>query len=275
MRTLIDFLKQNSHILFFILLEVIAIVMMAHCTYYQGSKILAWSNGVAGQWYSGVHEVTGYFGLKHENEALAEENAQLRAQLASSYISYDQRKFVFNDTVYKQQYYYHKASVIKKSWRLQNNMIMVNIGSQQGVRPDMAVISSQGIVGVVVNTTNNFSSIMPILHSKSDNSVQIKRTGSNGRLIWDGIDYRYATVVDIPSTHKLYKNDTIITSGLANDFPEGIVVGYITSVHTKQGSGFYDIRIRLSTDFNRLDNVYIIENRFKGEQDQLMVEAES
>lgn len=269
MRTLIEFLKRNNHVLLFLLLEVLAVVMMVHNSYYQGSKMLAWSNGIAGRWYSGVHSVTGYFGLKHENEALAEENAQLRAQLASSYISYDQREFVWNDTVYKQQFYYHKASVIKKSWRQQDNMIMVNIGHNQGIRRDMAVICAQGIVGIVVNTTDNFSSIMPVLHSNSENSVKIKRTGSNGTLRWDGTDYRYATVVDIPSTHKLYKNDTIITSGLANDFPEGIVVGYVTNVHTKQGSGFYDLRIRLSTDFNRLDNVYIIENRFKEEQDQL------
>lgn len=269
MRTLIEFLKRNNHVLLFLLLEVLAAVMMVHNTYYQSSKLLAWSNGIAGRWYSGVHTVSGYFGLKHENEALAEENAQLRAQLASSYISYDQREFVWNDTVYKQQFYYHKASVIKKSWRQQDNMIMVNIGRNQGIRPDMAVICAQGIVGVVVNTTANFSSIMPVLHSNSENSVKVKRTGGNGTLRWDGTDYRYATVVDIPSTHKLYKNDTIVTSGLANDFPEGIMVGYVTNVRTKQGSGFYDLRIRLSTDFNRLDNVYIIENRFKEEQDQL------
>lgn len=272
MRTLVEFLKRNNHIILFIFLEVLAIVMMVRNSYYQGSRMLAWSNSIAGYWYNGVHSVTGYFGLKHENELLAEENAQLRAQMASSYICYDQREFEWNDTVYHQRYIYHKANVIKKSWRQQNNMIMVNMGAKQGIRRDMAVVSAQGIVGVVVNTTDNFASVMPVIHSNSDNSVKIKRTGSNGTLRWNGTDYRYATVVDIPSTYQLHKNDTIITSGLANDFPEGIVVGYISSVHTKKGTGFYDIRIRLSTDFNRLNNVYIIENRFKEEQDKLQEE---
>lgn len=272
MRTLIAFLKRYYHVLVFLLLETTAVVMMVHNTYYQGSKMLSWGNNLAGHWYKGIHSVTGYFGLKHENDLLAEENAQLRAQLSSSYISYNQCEFVLNDTVYRQQYRYREASVIKKSWRQQNNIIMVNMGRRQGIQRDMAVISAQGIVGVVVNTTENFASIMPILHSNSANSVKIKRTGSNGTLRWDGTDYRYATVEDIPSTHKLYKNDTIVTSGLANDFPEGIVVGYVTHVQTTQGSGFYKIRIRLSTDFNRLDHVYIIENRFKEEQDALNAE---
>lgn len=269
MQTLIAFLKRYNYVLLFLLLEVLAVVMMVNNTYYQGSKLLRWSNNVAGKWYSSVHSVTGYFGLKRENDLLAQENAQLRAQLASSYISYNRNEFIRNDTVYRQQYRYHEASVIKKSWRQQDNIIMINMGRRQGIYRDMAVISAQGIVGVVVNTTENFATIMPVLHSNSENSVRIKRTGSNGTLRWDGTDYRYATVVDIPSTHQLYKNDTIITSGLANDFPEGIMVGYVTEVHTKQGSGFYDLRIRLSTDFNRLEHVYIIENRFKKEQDQL------
>ena len=97
-----------------------------------------------------------------------------------------------------------------------------------------------------------------------------KRTNSTGSLIWEGGDYRYATLVDIPTTYPLYKNDTIVTSGLANDFPEGIAVGYIEDFTSVQGSGFYSIRIRLATDFNNLNHVYVVDNHFKAEQDSLM-----
>lgn len=272
MQSLLAFLKRHNHVFLFLLLEILAVVMMANNTYYQSSHITRLMNSITGQWSSGIHSITSYFGLKHENELLAAENAMLRAQMASSYMSYSSSEFVVNDTVYRQQYQYREATVIKRSWRQQNNILMINMGEKQGIAPDMAVISTQGIVGVVIGTTDNFATIMPVLHSHSENSVKIKRTGSNGTLKWDGIDYRYATVVDIPSTHKLYKNDTIITSGLANDFPEGIPVGYVTEVHTRPGSGFYNIRIQLATDFNRLNHVYVIENRFKQEQDQLKTE---
>ena len=198
------------------------------------------------------------------------ENARLREQLAESYISYTDEEFVREDTVYKQRYDYTEAAILKNSWSQQNNYIMINKGLLHGVKPDMAVISPQGIVGVVVNSTTNFSTIMSVLHSDSRNSVKIKRTNTNGTLVWDGGDYRYASVVDIPTTHKLYKNDTIVTSGMANDFPEGIMVGYIESLKLIQGSGFYKVKIRLATDFNKLAHVYIINNRFKEEQDSLM-----
>ena len=270
MRTLLTFLKQYNYVIMFLFLETMAVLMMVRNSYYQSGKIAECGNRVAGRWYSGVNSVTDYFALKHENDALAAENARLRAALASSYMSYVDRVFVHNDTVYRQKYNYRKASVIKNSWKQQDNILMINMGRHQGIKPQMAVISPQGIVGVVLNTTENFATVMPVLHSNSRNSVKIKRTGSNGTLLWNGNDYRYATVTDIPSTHKLFVNDTIITSGLANDFPEGIMVGFVDKVFTVHGSGIYSIRIRLSTDFNRLDHVYVIENQFRAEQDSLI-----
>ncbi|MBP5516663.1 MAG: rod shape-determining protein MreC [Bacteroidales bacterium] len=270
MEKLIEFIKKYSNVLVFILLEALAILMIVQNSYYQRSHIVKWGNGIAGVWHSCVSTVTGYFGLKSENEHLAAENASLRAQLASSYISYSDSVFQVNDTVYKQRYSYTDAQVIKNSYNLPKNYMMINKGSGQGVKVDMAVISPQGIVGTVVNCTRNFSTIMPILHTDSRSSVKIKRTNSSGSLIWEGGDYRYATVVDIPNTHKLYKNDTIVTSGYANDYPEGIAVGYIEDFESMQGSGFYKIRIRLATDFNNLNHVYIVDNHFKAEQDSLM-----
>lgn len=270
MRNLLEFLRRYNYVLVFVLLEVVGLVMLSRTSYYQSSLIIRWANGVAGDWYMGVHNVTGYFGLRAENEHLAAENAMLRARLESSYLSYVDTTFVVNDTVYQQRYAYTEASILKNTWGQVDNYIMINKGERQGVKVDMAVISPQGIVGVIVGTTENFSVVMPVLHSNSRNSVKVKRTSTNGSLVWDGGDFRYADVLDIPTTHKLYEGDTIITSGLANDFPEGVPVGYVESVSNIKGSGFYKVKIRLATDFNKLDHVYVINNRFREEQDSLM-----
>ena len=270
-----EFIRKYSNVLVFLLLEIIATLLIVQNTFYQRSHIVRVGNRVAGTWHKGVSSVTGYFGLKAENEHLAAENASLRAQLASSYISYSDSVFQVNDTVYKQRYTYTDAQVIKNSYNQTKNYMMINKGLAQGVRTDMAVISPQGIVGVVVNCTKNFATIMPVLHTDSRHSVKLKRTNSTGSLVWEGGDYRFATLVDIPTTYPLYKNDTIVTSGLANDFPEGIAVGYIEDYTTVQGSGFYSIRIRLATDFNNLNHVYVVDNHFKAEQDSLMKRTEA
>lgn len=264
------FIAKYMHVIVFVLLEVVAILLIVQNTVYQRSHIIRWGNAVAGVWHKGVSGITGYFRLRAENEHLAAENAMLRAQLASSYISYGDSVFVVNDTVYKQRYSYTDARVIKNSYNKTKNYMMINKGSAQGVKLDMAVISPQGIVGVIVGCTRNFSTVMPVLHADSRNSVKLKRTNSTGSLTWEGGDFRYATVTDIPTTYQLHKNDTIVTSGLANDFPEGIAVGYIEEFESYQGSGFYKIKVRLATDFNTLNHVYIVDNHFKAEQDTLI-----
>lgn len=274
MHRLFEILKRYDYVVVFVLLVTASLVMMARTTNYQSSRLAVWANGVAGGWYSGISSIGGYFGLKQENDRLAAENAQLRAHLAESYINYTDSVFTVSDTVYRQRYSYTEASVIKNSWNGQNNLIMIGKGSAHGIEPDMAVISPDGIVGVVVATTRNFATIMPVLHSDSRNSVKVKRTGISGSLVWDGVDYRYAQVVDVPTTHQFIEGDTIITSGLANDFPEGIPVGYVESTKTLRGSGFYEIKIRLATDFNKLDHVYVIDNRFKTEQEQLATQTQ-
>ena len=272
MHKLFEILKRYDYVVVFLLLVVTSVVMMARTSLYQGSHLSVWASSVAGGWYRGVNGIGGYFGLKSENDRLAAENALLRAHLAESYISYTDSVFTVNDTVYRQRYAYTEARVIKNSWNGQNNLIMIGKGKAHGIEPDMAVISPDGIVGVVKTTTENFATIMPVLHSDSRNSVKVKRTGISGSLVWDGADYRYAQVLDVPTTHQFIEGDTIITSGLANDFPEGIPVGYVVSTENLSGSGFYKIKIRLATNFNKLDHVYVINNRFKKEQQELTTE---
>ena len=269
MRNLLLFFKRYSHVFLFVALEIIAIVLMVQNSYYQSSKLISWGNAVAGSWYSRVASVSGYFKLSETNRQLVEENARLREQLASSYTHYNKKEFTVDDTVYKRQYSYIEAQIIKNSYNKRGNYLMINKGTAQGVKNDMAVMSPQGIVGVVVNTTRNFATIMSVLHPESRNSVRIKRTGISGSLVWDGKDFRYGTLLDIPTTHKLYKNDTIITSGYSQEFPEGIVVGYIESARQNSGDGFYTVKIRLATDFNKIDYVYVINNSFYQEQQLL------
>lgn len=269
MYKLLQLLKRYDYVVVFVLLVLLSVVLIWRTSYYQSSKIVAWSNGIVGSWYKGIGSIDGYFGLKGENDRLAAENAELRARLAESYICYTDSVFSVADTVYRQRFDYTEARVIKNSWSQIDNYIMIGKGSSHGIEPDMAVISTQGIVGVVVCTSRNFATVMPVLHPDSRNSVKVKRTGINGSLVWDGNDFRYAQVVDVPTTHQFVQGDTIVTSGLAGDFPEGVPVGYVESADTLKGTGFYKVHIRLATDFNKLDHVYIINNRFLDEQRQL------
>ena len=79
----------------------------------------------------------------------------------------------------------------------------------------------------------------------------------------------------MPSSILLKVGDTIVTSGFSRDFPEGIMVGRVKNFAKDKGTGFYKVNINFSTDYNKLEYVYVIKNFFKIEQDELLKDVKT
>lgn len=236
---------------------------------YQGSQVLNSSNQVVAGVYTAAANTKDYFALKQENDKLALENSVLRNFLKSNYSILPLREFKKNDTLYKQQYSFMSAKVVNSSVNKRRNFLTLNVGANQGIGQDMAVMSSEGIVGIVTNASANFASAMSILHKDIRVNCQLKKDGSYGPLIWDGKDYRYCLLTDIPTHAKIKAGDTVITSELSGIFPEGIMVGFVESFERRQNESFYTARIKLSADLKKVNHVYVIKNKFKTERDSL------
>ncbi|MBO7228963.1 MAG: hypothetical protein J6V18_04695 [Bacteroidales bacterium] len=224
MNNLIRFLQKYYYIFLFLILEGFAVYFISCNSFYQGSAITSFANSVAGGVYGGVDAVSKYFSLASVNEELVKENARLREQIESSYVRYTDRVMIKDDTIYKQQFSFVEAKVISKSINKRNNYFMLNKGLSSGILKDMSVIAPNGIVGVVVNSTENFSLVMTVLHQDSKIAVKNKRTGASGTLVWNGGNYATGQVVDIPSSMPIKVGDTITTSGFSRNFPEGLEV---------------------------------------------------
>jgi rod shape-determining protein MreC len=119
-----------------------------------------------------------------------------------------------------------------------------------------------------VSSSDNFSVAMSLLNLDFRLSVRIKSNGYFGSLSWDGRDYRYAILNEIPQHVIVNKGDTIETTGYSAIFPEGKMVGVVSDFE-KTGGDFYKIMILLSTDFKRLNYVNVIGNLRKTEQKEL------
>ncbi len=272
MHHLFRILRRYNYIFLFLLLEIVSILLIVQNSYYQSGSIVSKTSKISGSIMSMRDGFTDYFHLRKENEALVAENATLRQQIKDSYLISSGEEFTKNDTLYKLQYKYIVAKVISNSVNKRNNFIMLNKGSDYGVKPDMAVISPKGIVGIVTHVSDHFAVVMSVLHSDSRHSVRLTRIKSLGSLVWNGNSYKTGTLIDVPSTHKLYKGDTVVTSGFSQDFPQGIPVGYLEKISLNKGTGFYDIKMKFATDFNTLEYVYVITNIYKEEQQKLLEE---
>ncbi len=275
MRNLFAFIWRNYEYFLFLILEVGCFFLLFQNNNFHKAAYITSANRVAGQVYQGMSQVGQYFRLKNANEALANENAMLHNMLKDSYMDLKVRDSLIKDTLLRQQYHYTSARVINNSVNRRNNYLTIDRGRLQGIKPETAVICSNGIVGIVKDVSDNFSSILCLLHKDARISVKIKHTNFFGSLVWEGGDYRYATLNDIPVNVELAKGDTIQTNAYSTLFPEGVMAGVIESFELKPGKNFYVIRVKLSTDFKNLSYVYVIDNLMKEEQQKLEMRSQN
>lgn len=275
MTELLRFLKRYYHIFMFLLLELLSIYFLTRNSYRQGSAITSLANNISGSVYGTLDSFTSYFYLKSNNKALVEENLRLRHMVETSYVKIVNTIHQQEDTVYKQMFSFIDCRVISKTVNHRNNFFMLNKGSSSGLEVDMGVMSPNGVVGVVVKTTENFSLVMSVLHQDSKLNVRNERTKTTGTLVWNGHHYAVGQIVDMPSSIAVKKGDTIVTSGFSRNFPEGIPVGTIKKYSKDKGTGFYNIDINFFTDYNKLEYVYAIKNFFKIEQERLLKDIDT
>lgn len=269
MRNFIRFIIRNHFLLLFLLLEIVSFYFIFNYNQYHRKVYLSSSNQVSGYLYKNFSSVIQYFQLKRTNEELVRENSELRNQLDKNSFYAPMLPEIEVDTVAAQHYRYSAARVINNSVNKHFNYLTLNKGLKHGIHPDMGVISSRGLVGVVLNTSENYSTVISLLNTRLRISARLRETGFFGSLNWDGHSYRYATLSGIPAHATPLVGDAVVTSGYSSIFPENILVGTIDEVTIDQGEGFYEIKVLLSVDFKKLEYVHVVEKLEAEEQLEL------
>jgi rod shape-determining protein MreC len=228
---------------------------------------------VTGSVYSVTSYFDSYFRLRSVNAALLKRLAELETEI---YAHQQQSTEGLGDSVQIERlsndsliYRFIPARVINNSVSLRENYLTFDKGSVDGIRPDMGVLSIDGAVGVVVNTSPHFSTAISLLNTKYKLNGKIKHNDYFGPLTWDGNDPQYTYLSEIPRYVAFQPGDTIVTSGYSTVFPKGIPIGAIVDAQKQRDDNFTSIRIRLFTNFNRLNEVRIVTNRFQEEQKEL------
>ena len=275
MRNLLNFFLKYNYWFLFILLEVISFALLFRFNNYQGSAFFTSSNQVAGMAYEAANNVTGYFHLKSINDDLVQKNVELELQMerlrsALMELTSDSTGLERMKSDALKGYDIYRANVINNTLTHVDNYITLDKGENDGIRSEMGVINGSGVVGIVYHTSANYSVVIPILNSKSSISCKIKRSDYFGFLKWDGGSSEYATVKDMPR-HSLFSlGDTIVTSGHSAVFPGGIPIGTVEDMSDSHDGLSYLLKVKLFTDFGRLNDVRVIAQ--KGQEEQLELE---
>lgn len=275
MRNLFSFIARNYFFFLFLLLETVAYILVYQHQHYQRAYFASSANIIAGRFYRMTSGVTDYLSLRKTNQQLSEENARLLSYTTESFLKTDRQVFTFRDTVYHRQFQYVNAEVINSSVSRRSNYMTLNKGRRHGIEPDMGVITFKGVVGIVANVSENFSSVISLLHKDMQISAKIKKNNQIGTMVWEGIDYRKATLTYIPPHVELNVGDTIVTSGYSIIFPRDVFIGTISDFEIRRGDNFLSAEVELAVDFNSLKYVQVVNNLMLEEIEELESQTQS
>ena len=245
MRNLIAFFQRFRVFVVFVVLQIIAMSTYFSFLNFPRSQYLTSASSLNASFLKTKHSVTKHFNLAHNNYLLQLENIALRKKLPQSYHQLQHGYVKIDDTLYKQQYVYTPALVINSTCTKENNYFTLDIGKDHGIRRGMGVFSDKGIVGM----------IEPI--------------GLFGLLKWDGKDPRRGTIAGISNDMKIKRWSKVVTRGGSGIFPRGLNVGKIEALNSVEGKPIWDVVMRFSEDYRKIQRVYVIKNLLQEEQFKL------
>ena len=269
MKNLLHFIVRFHFTIIFVVIEIFCMLLLVSYNNYQKTEFLNSSNAVSGNLYEKVSSTTDYLTLAETNEELNKENVRLKNILADSYKMSVDSSIFYNDSLYQQQYIFRTAKIINNSVNKQLNYITLDKGEINGIKPEMAVVTIHGVVGVVKSVSKNFSTVISLLNSRISVSAKIKKNDYFGSLTWDGKNYKTGRLFEIPVHVAIQVGDTIVTSGFSSIFPEGLLLGTIQEVLPSSGGNFHELIIAFTNDFKGLSYVKVIGDLMKTERIEL------
>jgi rod shape-determining protein MreC len=269
MRNFVRFLVKYHIFLFFLVLQVFCFYLIYSNNRFHQANFINSSNRLVGTLFAWKSNLTEYIELQRVNDELAAENEELLNQIPESFVNVNEHFVMINDTLRERKFRYKSAQIVNSSINKQLNYLTINKGSKDGIIPEMGVIGTEGLVGVVKDVSEHFSTVIPIINQRFTASAELKRTGNFGLLKWSGEDYQYAGLIDVPRHVDVMIGDTVVTRGASAIYPKGVHIGIVDDVSSKDGSNFHDIRVKLAVDYNKLRYVDVIENVLKKEQREL------
>lgn len=201
--------------------------------------------------------------LKEENEQLLAKNSELEQslrELENIKTENETLKEYMNLTEKYGEYKTIPAYVINRDISNYSKTIVINVGTNDGVKEDMTVIGDQGLVGHIVSATDTTAKVQTIIDTAS--SVSATMSSTDETIVCKGTleSTTELKAMYIPTDYNIIQGDSIETSGLGGIYPKGIHIGTVKQVEaTKNVTDRYAV-IETAVDFDKLSTVLVITN---------------
>jgi len=207
---------------------------------------------------SAIHSVTNIFSDDDEIEKLKLANAELMLEVNKL------RNYALQNSELRQllamkdttTYKLIAADVITKlTSKIEGNFI-INVGMNDSVSIGMPVINEMGLIGAIIDVSDNYSSVRTLENVKLNIAVTNQRSNINGILSWNGQRH---VIKNIPTTFDMKVGDRIETSSFSTILPPSIPIGVIEEKETEVSGLLSNIYIKPFADIKSVENVFIVK----------------
>lgn len=280
MQRLLELLKRHGSLLYLLLLQVVGLRLLVTYNTRHTSAFDSAFLGVSGYIEVARNNLQSHFSRSEQNTKLQQENLRLQSRVQelentlSTYrysVPYLPGRSPLPDSLVPRiDYRYIPCRAIYNGVSSNFNYLTLNVGSKQGIRPEMGIISTEGIVGMTVAVSENFSRAISLLNKDFRLSARVRGKGVFGSFTWEGGSPLMGQLEHVPLHFEITPGDTVEASGFSTLFPEGTLVGVVARVTPNETEGFHQVDVRLATDFYQLDYLYVIDPLHAPELDTLV-----
>ncbi len=254
----------------FIALEIAALAMLRHSGEVQGAWISQGVDGFNASVWGTKERIGGYFGLRKQNDSLANENFRLHQLLLRHGL--EEKAASEEDMRIVGSFHYTPATVVRHSSNSQHNVLILDKGSMDDVIAGSGVVTAQGVIGSIDAVSEHYAHVISFRNTGTVVSARIGREGAVGPLRWDGITSDGAILEEIPFREGLEPGDTVYTSGYSELYPADIPIGITGKSKVVNGATF-SIKVKLFEDLSKVRYVTITANNDKMEIRNLLNES--
>lgn len=192
-----------------------------------------------------------YLIQKNLNAALNQEISELKSLLE------------LNKTL--TEYEVENATTLSRNKSYWFNTITIDKGKKDGIKNDMAVITSNGLIGKINKVYSNSSEVKLITSNDANYkiSVSIRINGVDNYAILNGYDQEknLLKVTGVSKTISINKGDAVLTSGLGELFPAGIFIGEVSEIENDKYDLSKNVYIKTNQDFNSIHYVSVLKEK--------------
>lgn len=134
--------------------------------------------------------------------------------------------------------------------------ILIDKGRNDGVVQDMAVVSSEGLVGRIIGVGNHHAKVLLILDGNSAVDAYIQRSRARGVLV--GLGLELCLLKYVQRNEDVQVGDQVISSGMGGVFPKGLLVGTVQEVVRGSSGLFQRVEVEPAVNFSRLEEVLVV-----------------